>query len=97
MANSADQDQLPQNVTSNLGQHCLLRGINLKFRIEMKNIHFTPLNFQELHHEKTCFSHICENKDADQLCDDRAADQRLCFRYTDSTIPLPFESEISSI
>ena len=26
---------------------------------------------------------ICENKDADQL---READQRLCFRYTDSTI-----------
>ena len=31
---------------------------------------------------------ICKNKDADQLCDDREADQRLCFRYTDSTIPL---------
>ena len=30
---------------------------------------------------------ICENKDADQLCGNRA-DQRLCFRYTDSTIPL---------
>ena len=24
---------------------------------------------------------ICENKDADQLRDNRAADQRLCFRY----------------
>ena len=34
---------------------------------------------------------ICENKDADQLrgnCE-ADADQRLCFRYTDSTIPLP--------
>ena len=31
---------------------------------------------------------ICENKDADQLCGNRTADQRLCFRYTDSTIPL---------
>ena len=31
---------------------------------------------------------ICENKDADQLCGDREADQRLCFRFTDSTIPL---------
>ena len=31
---------------------------------------------------------ICENKDADQLRGDREADQRLCFRYTDSTIPL---------
>ena len=30
----------------------------------------------------------CENKDADQLCGNRTADQRLCFRYIDSTIPL---------
>ena len=27
---------------------------------------------------------ICENKDADQLCSNCAADQRLCFRYIDS-------------
>ena len=32
---------------------------------------------------------ICENKDAE-------ADQRLCFRYLDSTIPLQLKSEISS-
>ena len=31
---------------------------------------------------------ICENKDADQLCGDRTADQRLCFRYIDTAIPL---------
>ena len=31
---------------------------------------------------------ICENKDADQLRGKREADQRLCFRYTDRTIPL---------
>ena len=31
---------------------------------------------------------ICEYKDADQLRGDREADQRLCFCYTDSTIPL---------
>ena len=31
---------------------------------------------------------ICENKDADQLRGNREADQRLSFRYTDSTIPL---------
>ena len=39
---------------------------------------------------------ICENKDADQLRDSREADQRLCFRYTDSTLPLRLKSEISS-
>ena len=37
---------------------------------------------------------ICENKDADQLRGDCEADQRLCFRYTDSTIPLLSESKI---
>ena len=37
---------------------------------------------------------ICENKDADQLRSNCAADQRLCFRYTDSTIPLLPKSEI---
>ena len=41
---------------------------------------------------------ICrgENKDADQLRSYCEADQRLCFRYTDSTIPLPSKSKISS-
>ena len=39
---------------------------------------------------------ICENKDADQLRGDREADQRLCFRYTDSTITLLSKSKISS-
>ena len=36
---------------------------------------------------------ICENKDAYHPRGNREADQRLCFRYTDSTIP----SEISSL
>ena len=40
---------------------------------------------------------ICENKGADQLRGDRKADQCLCFRYTDSTIPLLPKSEISSL
>ena len=40
---------------------------------------------------------ICENKDADQLRGNREADQRLCFRYTDSTIPILSKSEISSL
>ena len=46
---------------------------------------------------------IGENKDADQLRGNREADQRyreadqrLCFRYTDSTLPLLLKSEISS-
>ena len=42
---------------------------------------------------------ICENKDTDQLRGNRGnreADQRLCFHYTDSTIPLLSESKIFS-
>ena len=39
---------------------------------------------------------ICENKDADQLRGNREADQHLCFRYIESTIPLLPKSEILS-
>ena len=40
---------------------------------------------------------ICENKDADQLRGNREADQRLYFRYLDSTIPLLPKHEIPSL
>ena len=40
---------------------------------------------------------ICENKDADQLHGNREADQRLCFRYKDSTISLLSKSKNSSL
>ena len=38
---------------------------------------------------------ICENKGTDQLCSNCEADQCLCFRYMDSTIPLLSKSKIS--
>ena len=38
---------------------------------------------------------IGKNKDADQLRGNRKADQRLCFRYKDSTIPLLPKYKIS--
>ena len=37
---------------------------------------------------------ICKNKDADQLRGNRETNQRRCFRYIDSTIPLLFKSQI---
>ena len=46
-------------------------------------------------HEKPTIC-IGENKDADQLCGNREADQRLRFSCSDSTIPLQLISEISS-
>ena len=39
---------------------------------------------------------ICKNK-ADQLRGNHEADQRLCFRYINSTIPLLSKSEISNL
>ena len=68
------------------------------------NIQVTPISFKlnicvtspmSLVMRKPNFC-IYENKDADQLRGYREADQRLCFRYTDSTIPLLPKSEISS-
>ena len=41
--------------------------------------------------------YIGENKDADQLRGNREADQRICFRYSDSTIPLLSKSKISCL
>ena len=41
--------------------------------------------------------YICENKDAHQLRGNREPDQGLCFRYTDSAIPLLSKPEISSL
>ena len=55
----------------------------------------TPHFYMSLVMRKPAFC-ICENKDAEQLCGNREADQRLCFRYTDTTIPLLPKSEISS-
>ena len=46
--------------------------------------------------KKTAFC-ICENKDADQLRGNREADQRLYFRYTDSTNPLLSIHKIPSL
>ena len=40
---------------------------------------------------------ICENKDADQLRGNHEADQRLCFRYKYSTIPLLPKYKILSL
>ena len=46
---------------------------------------------------KQFFFCICENKDEDQLRGNREADQRLCFHYINSTIPLLSKYEISSL
>ena len=39
---------------------------------------------------------IFENKEADQLCGNRTADQHLCLRYISITIPVPPKSEFQA-
>ena len=56
----------------------------------------TVLVLIEPHHEKTRFC-ICKNKGAEQLYSNCTADQCLCFRYTNCTIPLLSKSKISSL
>ena len=70
---------------SDLGLHDLPRHIFLKLIIIWSRVMRKPT---------IC---ICENKDADQLRGNREADQRLCFRYLDSTIPLLPKYKISSL
>ena len=53
-------------------------------------------NSFELCHEKINILHM-QNKDADQLCGNREADERLCFRCLDSTIPLLPKYKMSSL
>ena len=55
----------------------------------------SPLNHMSRIMRKPDFC-ICENKGADQLSCNCAADQRLCFCYIDSAIPVLHKSEISS-
>ena len=66
------------------------RYLELSFRL---NYHRLQVSRNE---RKPAFC-IWENKDADQLHGNREVDQRLCFRYTDSTIPFLPKSEISSL
>ena len=65
-------------------QHVYIYNLKILFHYEMSRIVRKP---------DFCLG---ENKGADQFRGNREADQRLCFRYTDSTLPLLLKSEISS-
>ena len=76
-------------------------NVILRFRKNLQRLKIEALRRTDREHKslimrKPAF-YICENKDSDQLRGNREADQRLCFRYTDSTIPLLSKSEISSL
>ena len=85
-------------INDDLGLDLDLFNNNVKFSLGCFDMEKTGrMSLNEPRYEKTGFLHICENKDADQLRSNCAADQRLCFRYTASTIPLLPKTEISSI
>ena len=65
-------------------------------RLPQNEAHLVQIRQMSLVVRKPAFC-ICENKDANQLRGNREADQRLCFRYIDSTIHLLPKPEISSL
>ena len=97
MSNSLDPDQARRFVGPDLGPNCLpkLSADDVKLRLQSL---IQPIlsGFQISRVVRKPDFCIFENKDADQLRGNREADQRLCFRYMDSTIPLLPKSEISS-
>ena len=68
-------------------QNLLILNINLCVYPQIFHFEVYSCIIDKLSHvvRKPAFC-ICENKDADQLCSNCTADQRLCFRYMDSTI-----------
>ena len=78
----------------NINQNKISKFLNFFAAFECRCMHTSAYLSRVVRKPAFC---ICENKDSDQLRGNREADQRLCFRYTDSTIPLLSKSEISSI
>ena len=75
-----------------------ITGALLARHVMQLKLGFKPASLtNEPRRKKTGFLHMRKNKDADQLRGNREADQRLCFRYIDSTMPLVSKSEISSL
>ena len=65
----------------------LLKGGLVEFDFLNNNLCISDKLLKYGHHKVT-HKTVCENKGAGQLRGNSAADQRLCFRYIDNTIPL---------
>ena len=83
---------------NNLGYTALNRKASWKQTVIVIFLQFNAHVYVHLQHvmrkPAVC---ICDNKDADQLPSNCVADQRVYFRYMDSTIPILSKSEISSL
>ena len=60
---------------------------NVIASVGRQNDVYRPIKLQKIY-RPTVFFNVIAAKVADQLRGNREADQRLCFRYTDSTISL---------
>ena len=88
-------ERLQDHWSSGLCYRMLFRpsfGVNFSFK---KILTWTMCHFNTSRVIRNPGFYLCENKGAVQLCSNCTAEQRLCFRYTDSTIPLLPKSEIS--
>ena len=74
----------------------LIRLLTVVFKKIYQHARGTSYFIIEPRHEITCVLYM-ENKGADQLRSNYAADQCFCFRYIDRTIPLLPQSVISSL
>ena len=90
-----------QQVVKNCTFECDMISFKMTAALNRTYVHFkpdtklAPLRYMSRVMRKPDFC-LCENKGADQLRSNCEADQRLCFRYTDSTLSLLIKSEISS-
>ena len=91
-----DQGKNPNLYTKDCLEKALSKNEQVKGKIDNLKVLVYGLIYMSHDVRKPAFC-ICENKDADQLRGNREADQRLCFRYMDSTIPLLSKSDISSL
>ena len=78
-------------------RHPRLAQVYLRYRFVKATGKICNMNVKSLHVVRKSDFCLGENKGADQLRSNCEADQRLCFRYTDSTIPLLSKSKISSL
>ena len=85
------------NVAINLSINEKLRMYKNKTMIHQRQQNKNITITFEPRHEKSNILPMRKNKDADQLRGNREADQRLCFRFKDSAIPLLSKSEFSSL
>ena len=78
---------------------CAVKAVSFVFTCYKYALYTFSLSKRDLSlvlRKKRLFAYA-KKKDADQLRGNGEADQRLCFRYTDSTIPLLSKYEISSL